>query len=98
MIVREGPQRGERLMAMAEVVALIGVSKATLYHWIRIGNFPPAIRLSERRVAWRESDVMGWIDSRPTPAAHMTREVGTGDFAKPSRLIDGEPAGKRGAA
>ncbi len=98
MVVREGPQWAERLMAMADVVALIGVSKVTLYHWIKIGDFPAAIRLSERRVAWRESDVMGWIDSRPTPAAHMKREVGTGDFAKPSRPIDGEPAGERGSA
>ena len=61
----------ERLMPIGAVVGAIGVSRVTIYQWTKTGAFPAPIKLSERRIAWRESDVRRWIDSRPTPKAHQ---------------------------
>lgn len=46
-----------------------GLSKSHLYAMIRRGEFPAPVRLSARAVAWRESDVMAWIESRPSARA-----------------------------
>lgn len=46
-----------------------GLSKSHLYALIRRGDFPAPLKLSARAVAWRESDVMAWLDSRPCARA-----------------------------
>ncbi|WP_243721972.1 helix-turn-helix transcriptional regulator [Meridianimarinicoccus aquatilis] len=52
-----------------EVEARVGVSRSTLYEWMKQGEFPLPIKLGKRAVAWRESDINGWLDSRKTRAA-----------------------------
>ncbi|MDE2761598.1 MAG: AlpA family phage regulatory protein [Gemmatimonadota bacterium] len=56
---------GSRILRPPEVVEEIGVSKASLYRWIRSGRFPPPIKLGPRRVGWRREDVDAWIAGRP---------------------------------
>lgn len=53
-----------RLLRRREVQSRIGVSRTTLYDWTRRGLFPPPIKLGPRAVAWRESDVQAWIETR----------------------------------
>ncbi|HEX7687954.1 MAG TPA: AlpA family phage regulatory protein [Burkholderiaceae bacterium] len=43
---------------------VIPVSPATLWRWVREGNFPKPVRLSSRITAWRVEDVERWIASR----------------------------------
>jgi predicted DNA-binding transcriptional regulator AlpA len=43
---------------------MIPVSPATLWRWVREGNFPKPVRLSSRITAWRAEDVERWIASR----------------------------------
>ena len=54
----------ERLLRLPEVLAMTGLKRATLYRLMKIGQFPPPVRLTVRTVAWRESDVLAWIASR----------------------------------
>lgn len=35
-----------------QVALIIGVSRATLYNWIKSGKFPPPRKLGVRMVAW----------------------------------------------
>ena len=59
----------DRVLRRREVEARVGVSRSTLYEWMKQGEFPLPIKLGKRAVAWRESDVTAWLESRKTRAA-----------------------------
>ena len=54
-----------RLIRLPEVCLLTGLARATLWEMIRRGTFPSPVRIGLRAVAWRLSDVVAWIESRP---------------------------------
>ena len=49
---------------MAELPDIVGYKPWSIYRLIRAGEFPQAVKLGKRAVAWRESDISEWIDSR----------------------------------
>lgn len=57
-------QSGKRLIRMPEVCNRIGVGRSTLYKMIHAANFPAPKQLGGRTVAWLESDIDAWIDSK----------------------------------
>lgn len=59
----------EKLLRRPEVEARTGLSRSTLYAWMKCGNFPQPVKLGARLVAWRESDVSNWLESRDTRGA-----------------------------
>lgn len=56
------------LLRLPTVLALIGVSKATVYRWASAGMFPKPRALTPTRstVAWSAADVHAWIASKLT--------------------------------
>lgn len=54
----------DRLMRLAEVKAVTGLGKSMIYKLLKNENFPMSVRLTERCVGWRESEIRGWIESR----------------------------------
>lgn len=54
----------QKLLNLRDVVAMTTLSRATVYRFIRGGVFPRAVRIGPRRVAWLESDVIGWMTAR----------------------------------
>ena len=48
-----------------DVLALVRISKATLWRWRKAGEFPPPIQLGPNTVGWRRGDVDEWLASRP---------------------------------
>lgn len=58
----------ERLINIHEVVELIGLSRSTIYVLVSAGKFPKPLKLTERRVAWRNSDIASWVQDRLSPA------------------------------
>ena len=55
----------ERLMRMREVLSIVGVARQTLYQWMARDAFPRPLKLSGSAIAWRESEVRDWLNSRP---------------------------------
>lgn len=53
-----------RLIRRKEVQAMTGLGASSIYAEMAKGNFPKSIVLSERRVAWIESEVSAWIAER----------------------------------
>ncbi len=53
------------LLRQREVLALVKVSRPTLWSWRRAGTFPAPIRLGPNTIAWRQSDVEAWLKKRP---------------------------------
>ena len=40
-----------------------GVSRATIWRWVRGGKFPAPVRLGENVTRWRVADVVEWENS-----------------------------------
>jgi prophage regulatory protein len=58
----------EKLLRKKDVLALIGLSKATLHRLVQSGEFPKPIQLTKRAIAWPESVVEKWIDAKKNEA------------------------------
>ena len=56
----------DTLLRLPKVLALTGLSRSTTYDWMKRGEFPQPVKLGVRLVAWRESDVTAWLESRET--------------------------------
>jgi prophage regulatory protein len=55
------------LLLASEVMELVRLRRSELYRQLGLGRFPPPVRLGERRVAWRQSDVERWMAERRRP-------------------------------
>ena len=55
---------GKRLLRLPEVAHLVGLSRSTIYGMVHLGTFPAPKRLGGRSVAWLQSDVESWIDTK----------------------------------
>lgn len=53
------------LLTRREVERRTGLSRSTLYRKMREGTFPVPLKVSERAVRWRDSDIRAYVDSRP---------------------------------
>ena len=55
----------DRLLTRAEVESITTLSRSSLYRKMRAGSFPEPIRIGDRAVRWRESEIREFIASRP---------------------------------
>lgn len=51
----------DRILRLGSVLEQTGLSRSTLYRKIQAGSFPAQVRISERCIGWRESDVERWL-------------------------------------
>lgn len=64
VIATELVTAGRRIMRRREVLALIGISEATLWRMEKAGAFPQRVKLSARLVGYLSDQVEGWLRSR----------------------------------
>ena len=60
----EKPQKGINLMRLTRIKGKVGLGKTTINEMVKRGEFPKPIQIGARAVAWLESDVDEWIESR----------------------------------
>lgn len=53
-----------RAVRMPEAQNRTGLSKTHIYRLIKLGLFPKPIKLSERAIAFFESDIDSWLEQR----------------------------------
>ncbi len=54
----------EKLLTREEFAELVGLSMASAHRLYRLGLGPKCIRVGQKRVAYRPSDVAEWLKSR----------------------------------
>ena len=55
-----------KLLRIAAVVDKTGLSKRTIYRWMKQGKFPAQFSLGNSRVvAWHSTQIDSWIKSQP---------------------------------
>jgi prophage regulatory protein len=65
---------GERFIRIKEVRARISLSRSSIYTRVQAGQFPRPINIGVRAVAWRESEIIEWMNAR---IAEGTKRGGT---------------------
>lgn len=54
----------DELMTTAEVAELLRTPAATLRYWRHLRTGPRSFRVGPRRVAYKRSDVLAWLDEQ----------------------------------
>lgn len=54
----------DRVLRLPDVKTRTGLSRSSIYAYIKEGKFPHHIALGERSVGWYESEVDAWVASR----------------------------------
>ena len=54
-----------QLVCMKTAIKMLGTSRASLYRWIHAGTFLVPVRIGERAIAFKLSELEKWIESRP---------------------------------
>lgn len=60
---KEMPYAGYIRQALL-VPTIIPISPATLWRWVKLGQFPKPVRFSGKVTAWRVDDVIAWLMSK----------------------------------
>ena len=66
-----------RLLRIAAVLDIIGVSRSALYEWMNTGWFPRPIRVGPRTVRWRSEDIEAWLAECRKPGVAMIPRADT---------------------
>ncbi|WP_082450882.1 helix-turn-helix transcriptional regulator [Sphingomonas sp. Leaf22] len=53
----------DNLLRGSTVISRTGIPRSTIYHMMKQGRFPLPVRISQRSVRWRESDIQNFIES-----------------------------------
>ena len=70
-----------RFIRISEVLDHVGVSRPTIYQWMREGTFPKQITISTNSVDWLASAPSGWKTARypdappPTGGGHKCQQT-----------------------
>lgn len=53
-----------RILRIKEVIQMTGLSRTTIYGYVKNGEFPKQVQLTKRSVGWKLSEIKNWIDNR----------------------------------
>ncbi|MGL5843147.1 MAG: helix-turn-helix transcriptional regulator [Aeromonas hydrophila] len=56
------------LLKRRQVEAATSLSRSTIYDMMSKGQFPKPVRLGAQRVAWRERDIIEWLEHQVSSA------------------------------
>lgn len=55
----------DRILRRRAVEERVGLGRSTIYALMSQGRFPRPIKLGQRAVGWRETEICNWLLSRP---------------------------------
>jgi len=64
-----------KFLRIKQVMQATGLSRMTIYRLELADKFPKRRQLRENSVAWLESDISEWIDSRPVARLRAAAET-----------------------
>lgn len=48
---------------LSQILPFLPIAKSTIEAWVKIGKFPPPVKLSPTVTAWKNADIHAWLDS-----------------------------------
>jgi len=64
------------LLSLKTVIDLTGKSRSTLWRDINAGTFPLPIKIGQRSIAFKSSEISEWVDARPRVQLNGTNKEG----------------------
>jgi prophage regulatory protein len=69
---RDGADNGaeppdELLWSIKTVILKTGLSRPSIYRYMKRGQFPPRRRVGPNRVGWLAAEVIAWVETLPRP-------------------------------
>ena len=61
--MEQAPRSG--LLTTHDIVALVRLSRTSIYRMTRQGRFPPPCSVGNGKIRWREDDVRAWMAGLP---------------------------------
>lgn len=58
----------DKILRMKQVIEVTGLSRSTIYNFIKAGTFPPPRKLGLRAVGWPASAIFEWVATRAMSA------------------------------
>ena len=55
---------GDELIRMDEVLKLTKVCRASINNYVQSGQFPQKIKLGVKKVAWKKTEVLQWVEGK----------------------------------
>ena len=52
------------MLRLADVCAMVGLSRSSIYLAMGEGRFPRAVRIGMRAVRWRAGDIQSWLSEK----------------------------------
>lgn len=52
------------LVPPAEAARLLGTHRVTIHRWVKQGILPPPLRITPRKIGWRQSTIENLLTSR----------------------------------
>lgn len=65
LLPRQGMSRAK------DILPLLPFGRTTLHEWSRNGKFPASVRLSPTIVAWRNAEVLEWLEGYGNPVHNV---------------------------
>ena len=53
-------------LRLPSVLQITGLGRSTIYRMVADNRFPRPVRIGQRAIAWRQSDLESWSEARPT--------------------------------
>jgi len=64
-----------KILKLPEVMNATGLSRSSIYEFMKKGLFPKTISLGVRAVGWLESDIANWINGRPNSEKKVAKHA-----------------------
>ena len=61
-----------KIIRPTQLAEMLSVSKVSLWRMQKRGELPPRIKISQRAVGWRESDIEAWLNEKAEEAEELT--------------------------
>ena len=55
-----------QLLRRANVEAITGLKRSTIYAMVKKGVFPPPVKITTKAVGWKSSEIFQWINTLDT--------------------------------
>ena len=64
-MAQEKQDNQKHIIRLRQVLAQVGLSRATVYKMIGRSEFPKPVQIGQRSVGWLTEEVNSWLRSRP---------------------------------
>jgi len=72
---------GTKIIRIKDLCKKLGISRTSIYRYMKLNKFPRPIVLSTNTIGWKECEIDEWVESRPR-AIYTKNNLGDKKYEK----------------